>query len=347
MRRTTLAVAIVLAVGVSALHWATRLGEGGSVERILVHGRSLEGNLAGDSADRPISVYLPPSYATAQTRRYPVLYLLHGFTDDDNRWFGRLKHFIDVPAAMNRSAARPGSHELIVVMPNAYTRFQGSMYSRSVTTGDWETFVANELVAFVDARYRTLPTAASRGIAGHSMGGYGALRFAMKYPTIFSAAYALSPCCILPPGDSERTALAARAEAVHTFEEFERADFATKLQLAGSAAWSPNAKRPPLFLDLLTINGETQTSVAAKWAANALPAIAEASVDGLRQLKGIAFDVGDQDAGIAETLGALDRKLKTLGIPHTFETYEGDHVSRIGERFETRVLPFFWAHLAI
>src|SRR5438876_4461316 len=101
----------------------------GKLERITVHGDSLVGNLSGDSPDRLVSVYLPPSYAAQPQRRYPVLYLLHGFTDSDANWFGFSgAHFVNVPGATDRASAA-GARELIIVMPNAFTKFAGSMYS--------------------------------------------------------------------------------------------------------------------------------------------------------------------------------------------------------------------------
>ena len=169
----------------------------GRTERVTVQSKALEGNLIGDAATRDVSVYLPPSYEQSRNRRYPVVYLLHGFTDSDAKWFGLDgKHWINLPDVLNRAAGNSDTKEVIVVMPNAFNTFEGSMYSRSATIGDWETFVAKELVAFIDKRYRTIPRAASRGLAGHSMGGYGTLRLGMKYPEIFSSIYALSPCCL-------------------------------------------------------------------------------------------------------------------------------------------------------
>src|SRR5687767_4624897 len=174
---------------------ATRAGAG-KYERIKVHGRSLVGNLAGDSPDRMVSVYLPPGYTKNPKRRYPVLYLLHGFTDSDSRWFGLDgKHFVHVPSAVDRAFAN-GVREMIIVMPDAFTKYQGSMYSSSAVNGDWEAFVAQDLVAYVDKHYRTLSNRASRGLAGYSMGGYGTIRVGMKYPEVFSSLYALSPCCM-------------------------------------------------------------------------------------------------------------------------------------------------------
>ena len=87
---------------------------------------------------------------------------------------------------------------MIIVMPNAFTKYQGSMYSNSAAVGDWETFVARDLVTWVDAHYRTLAKPESRGLAGHSMGGYGTLRIAMKQPGPFSAIHAMSSCCLAP-----------------------------------------------------------------------------------------------------------------------------------------------------
>src|SRR5512134_2358005 len=101
----------------------------GTYQRIKVHGRSLEGNLSGDSPDRDVSVYLPRGYSSNRLR-YPVVYMLHGFTDSDDKWFGLQKHFVNVPVAADRAAAA-GARQMILVMPNAFTAFQGSFYSSS------------------------------------------------------------------------------------------------------------------------------------------------------------------------------------------------------------------------
>lgn len=317
----------------------------GAVQRITVHGKGLEGNLEGDSPDRGVSIYLPPSYETARNRRYPVIYMLHGFTDDDQRWMGLKPHWINLAAVIDKALGGAATREMILVMPDAYTRYQGSMYSNSVTTGDWEDFVAKELVAYIDSHYRSIPEAASRGLAGHSMGGYGTLRIGMKHPEIFSSIYALSPCCITPP-DLQAGRPNTRAEAIHSFEDVEKADFGAKAAIASAAAWSPNPTKPPLFLDLPSRNGQFQPAIAAKWAANAPLAMIDQSIPNLKKLHAIAFDAGAQDAGIASSIKVLDQVLKDYQIPHTFEIYEGTHVSRIAERIETKMLPFFSGNLA-
>ena len=320
----------------------------GTVERVKVHGRSLEGNLAGDSPDRDVSVYLPPTYKKSGNRRYPVLYMLHGFTDSDEKWFGLTKHWINLPEIVEKSITDGVTKEMIVVMPNAFTAFQGSMYSNSATTGDWESFVAKELVAWVDARYRTVRGREGRGLAGHSMGGYGTLRIGMKNPDVYAAIYLLSPCCLTPmAGGQRRQGNGAPAyESVRSLEEISKLDFMTKAMLASAAAWAPNPKNPPLYVDLPTKNGEPQPAVLAKLTANAPLAVIDQYIPNLRVFSAIGFDAGDKDRGIAAAIKVLDGVLTDYGIAHGFEIYDGDHVNRIGERIGTKVLPFFSTHLA-
>ncbi len=330
-------------ISVAAILTATLAisAEKGQVTRIKVHGAGLEGNLSGDSADRDVTVYLPPSYPKSPNRRYPVVYLLHGFTDSDEKWMGFKKHFVNVPELVNAALASGTAKEMIVVMPNAYTRFAGSMYSTSAAVGDWEGFVANELVTYIDRHYRTLAKPESRGLAGHSMGGYGTIRLAMKRPGVFTSIYAMSPCCLVPP-----VALGnpSRVEAVKSDEDFAKADFGTKAALASAAAWSANPSNPPLYVDLPVKNGEAQPSVVARWAANAPVAMAGQYLGNLKALKAIAIDMGDQDRLMS---GAKDlvQILAANGVAHSFETYDGDHINHVSDRVANQVLPFFSRHL--
>jgi enterochelin esterase-like enzyme len=313
----------------------------GTYQRIRVHGAALEGNLSGDPADRDVSVYLPPGYSSNR-ERYPVVYMLHGFTDSDDSWFGLKPHFVNVPVSFEKAVAT-GARNVILVMPNAFTAFQGSFYSSSVTTGDWEQFVARDLVAYVDSHYRTLATRESRGLAGHSMGGYGTLRIAMKYPDVFSAAYVMSACCLgatLPTGGAEM----AKVEAVRSVDDVAKGDFRTKATWALAAAWSPNPRNPPLFVDLPTKDGVVQPDVVAKWAANAPLAMVDQYVPRLRQLR-LAIDVGDEDRTITTTSKELSERLNTYEIRYGFEVYDGDHVNGVARQLETKVFAFFSANL--
>lgn len=311
---------------------------GGKVERIRVHGVSLEGNLSGDAADRDVMVWLPPGYQASGTRRYPVLYLLHGFTDNTDNWWGVNKHFVSVPAVMDKVHAA-GAGDMMVVMPNAFTRFQGSMYSSSVVTGDWETFVAGELVAYIDSHYRTLAKRESRGLAGHSMGGYGALRIAMKRPDVFSALYALNPCCLA--GDARPN---PKAEAIRDPQEIAKAEFFTKADLASAAAWSPNPKKPPLYVDLPYENGQLKPEILAKWQANRPLAFLDQYIHALRGYSRIGIDAGTKEASISATVRTLHDRFNDYGIRHGFEIYEGGHVDRVAERLEKVVMPMMADH---
>ncbi len=319
----------------------------GVVESAKVHARDLERNLSQDSPERDVFIYLPPSYKTETSRRYPVVYMLHGFTDSAAKWFGAQSHWISLPGVIDKSLASGASREMIVVMPNAYTRFQGSMYSNSVTTGNWEGFITDELVAHVDSLYRTIPTAAGRGLAGHSMGGYGAMRIGMKNPDVFSSIYLLSPCCMAPRANNPQApAGLSQAEAITNIEEFEKANFGVKAVFASAAAWAPNPMNPPFFLDLPSKNGEPQPLVLAKFAANAPLAMIDQYIANLKQLKAIAFDAGEQDASIAATIKTLDQILNGYKIPHAFEIYDGNHTNHVAERIETKALPFFSKNLS-
>ncbi|QDK83641.1 esterase [Spirosoma sp. KCTC 42546] len=319
----------------------------GKVERIKVHGKGLEGNLAGDSPDRDVSIYLPPSYQTDKKRHYPVIYFLHGFTDSDDKWYGFTKHWINLPAVADKALAEGKTKEFIIVTPNAYNRFAGSMYSNSVTIGNWEDFVADELVAYMDKNYRTIPQASSRGLAGHSMGGYGTIRIGQKHPEIFSSLYLLSPCCMVPNMSGSMSAeRAAQAEGVKTVADLEKADFGTKAMFASAASWSPNPTNGPFFLDLPVKDGQPQPLVTAKWAANAPLATLDQYIGNIKQLHALAFDAGSKDASIAANNKILDGILTTYNIPHTYEEYDGDHINRIAERIELKMLPFFTANLS-
>jgi len=315
----------------------------GTKERIKVYSAALEGNLIGDPAERDVTVYLPPSYQKNPESRFPVLYMLHGFTDTDSQWFGWEEHWINLQTVIEQSLAEGLSKEMIVVMPNAYNRFKGSMYASSATIGDWETFVTKELVKHIDDNYRTLADRNSRGLAGHSMGGYGTLRLGMKYPEVYAAIYALSPCC-MDGGANTNTELMAKLEAF-TPDQLEGANFFEIATLATSAAFAPNPQNPPFYLDLPAKNGEPRQEVINKIIANRTLNFVDQYILNLKKLKAIALDAGLQDRGISEATKSLHEILESYQIPHFYESYEGDHLNRIAERIQTLTLPFFSKNL--
>jgi enterochelin esterase-like enzyme len=319
----------------------------GNVEHIKVHGKSLEGNLEGDSPDRDVFVYLPPGYAANSNQRYPVVYLLHGYGLTGERWMS----FAALAENADKDIAAGTMKEMILVNPDAFTKWNGSMYSSSATIGDWESFIAEDLVSYVDSHYRTIPDRMSRGLGGHSMGGYGTIRIGMKRPDVFSSLYIMSGCCLLnnPGGGGGQGNRAAAAAPATQGERGQRAGargggFANAGS-AQAAAFASNPNNPPNFFDLPVKDGVPQPLIIAKYAANSPLVMIDQYVTNLKKYHAIMGDVGTQDT-LAGSNRQLDQILTDFGVKHTFETYEGDHTNRVKERFELKVLPFFSNNLS-
>lgn len=315
-----------------------------TVQHIRIHGTSLEGNLEGEAVDRDVIVFLPPSYFREKHRRYPVVYALHGYSIGAEQW----THEIHVPQTIEGAFAK-GAKEMIVVLPDSKTAYGGSMYSRSATTGDFEEFIAHDVVSFIDSHYRTFPNRESRGLVGHSMGGYGALLIGMKYPGVFGSLYVMSPCCLSPrpapdPNSSREKAFDAAVANLKSPKGAAGMPFFWRAQLAVAAAWSPDPKNPPLYLDLPVKNGELQPDILAKWTANAPLAFIDQYIDNLRRYRAIALDVGDED-GLRFDTSKVHQILGQYGIQNDFQIYHGTHTSAVADRFQNHVMPFFSRNL--
>jgi S-formylglutathione hydrolase FrmB len=250
-----------------------------------------------------------------------------------------------VPQTIEGAFAQ-GAQDLIVVLPDSKTVHNGSMYSSSVTTGDFEQFIAHDLVSYIDAHYRTIAKRLSRGLVGHSMGGYGATRIGMKHSDVFGSLYIMSPCCLSPREARSFNAASEKAlEAVKTPADSAALPFGLRAQLASAAAWSPDPKKPPLYLDLPMKDGVVQPDVIAKWTANAPLAFIDQYIRDLRQYRAIAIDVGDQDR-LRDGAAKLHEVLDSYGVTNTFEIYGGTHTSAVADRFQNHVLPFFNKNLS-
>ena len=236
MKLLRLAVFFLGAAGVSAADYPA-----GTVATTSLHSASLE-NPMGENATRSVSVYLPPGYETSG-RRYPVIYFLHGFTGDD-RMLKHISPLLDMAIATNRI------QPFIMVIPDEKTTYDGSFYSNTGIFGNWEDFTAHDLVDYVDRTYRTIAGSGSRGITGHSMGGYGAILLAMKHPDVFSTVYALSPGCLAivreygPNSDTFPSLVGAKS-----MEDLSKNYFG-KVVVAFARSWSPNADKPPFYCDM-------------------------------------------------------------------------------------------------
>lgn len=309
----------------------------GTLEKIRVHSPSLEGNLQGNDATRDVWVYLPPGYARGR-QRYPVVYFLHGYAVTADVYVNAV---LNIPASTDQAmggSVRPA----IVVMPDAFTRFGGSFYSSSPTIGDWESWIAKDLVAHIDRHYRTVAKRGGRGLAGHSMGGYGTLRIGMKYPEVFGALYAMSSAVGIaaPSAEVSRAQHARMAAGIQT----EARSFANAVQSQASA-WAPNPQKPPYYFDLpFDADGRPVPQVAERWIANSPLVTVDQNVPALKSFRGIMLDVGDED-GLKVGNGQFVEALQRLGVPHQYEVYAGNHGNRVGARFISHVLPFFARHL--
>ena len=155
---------------------------------------ALKSNLLGDPAESRVAVYLP------QASQLPSAAISHHVSapriSDRHRDLTRGFQSKALSVTMDNLIARGVTREMIVVVPSGRNGYFGGFYTNSPVGGGWEDYIARELVSWIDAKYRTIPNARSRGIVGHSMGGYGALMLAMKYPDVFGAVYAMSPCCL-------------------------------------------------------------------------------------------------------------------------------------------------------
>jgi enterochelin esterase-like enzyme len=310
----------------------------GSMEKIVVHGKSLEGNLEGDSPDRDVFVYLPPNYAKNRNQRYPVVYFLHGYGIGAEAYVNLLW----ASDGADKDVAAGTSKEMIIVFPDSHTVYNGSMYSNSPTTGNWETYITEDLIGYIDGHYRTIANRESRGLAGHSMGGYGTLRIAMKYPEVYAAIYPMSSCCLMNNQFAARGAAPAAKQGDAAKGKGGRGGGTT---FALAAAWSPNPMNPPQFFDLPTKDGQVVPEIAAKWIANSPLAMVDQYSSNLKKYKAFMMDVGLQD-GLMASNKEMDESLTRLGVVHTYETYEGDHTNHIKDRWEQKVLPFFSNNLS-
>lgn len=343
-----------LMVVLSSPVFATRAtAQSGGVTHVdTVLAPSLRNNRVGDPDKRAMTIYLPPSYGTARHRRYPVVYLLHGFSGDHRSFVKGAYQNLNIRVSMDSLLHAGAVKEMIVVTPDARNAYDGSFYANSPVAGNWEDFIVCDLVSFVDNYYRTIRKASARGIAGHSTGGFGAFRIGMRHPETFSAIYMISPYG-LTFGENLRTIPATDAWksvlGVTSVSQVLKAGFYADLDIAAAAIYSPNISTPPLFLDFpYRLDRDSLVvieSVAARWR-NTPIALVPTYAANLRQMS-IAFDAGNRDGfkDIPVNVMRLDSLLTNLSIKHTAELYPGGHVSGVRARLETKALPFFSEHL--
>jgi len=308
-------------------------------------------NKIGISSTRSVSIYLPDGY-DAGTGRYPVVYFLHNIFEDNRALFATY-HAQSLFDLAIRNGVISG---FIVVSGDFSTPFGGSIYTNSPVTGNWEDFLVDELVPYVDANYRTIANSDARGLAGDRMGGYGAIRIGMRHPEVFGSVYALHP---VGTGNGVQTMwtrpnweLLANAKSLDEVKK----DFFSSLFLAIFQAHVPNPEKPPLFVDLAARKVGDRIDVDTAVTERLLESFSlERMVlrygENLKKLRGFKFDWGRGDANYDHIYSnqAFTHKLNELGVPHEAEEYNGGwgekHWGERG-RVYTEMLPFFREHLA-
>lgn len=342
--RNKISATICLLLSFAFIHVAIGQVPHGTVVTSVIHSVYLQ-NTGGESPNRRISVYLPPGYGQSQ-KRYPVIYYLHGFLSNDTIT-PSMKNILDL--AIAKQKIRP----YILVIADAYTSYAGSFYSSSPLTGNWSDFEAKELVGYMDKNFRTIANRDARGIGGHSMGGYGALKLAMLHPDVFSCVYALSPGLLafvkeFGPNSEAYKQLAA----IKSKEELDKTYY-PRVIAACARAWSPNPAKPPFYIDLpFTYVGDSlvvDTAAYAKWRANMPLYMIDRYAPNLKKLKALKLDWGRNDAPrFPVQCGMFSQELENHGIEHYAEEYIGTHVNKIWTsdgRVLGEMLPFFDDHL--
>ncbi len=332
----------------------------GKIIRETIRGKSLEINVTGESIERSLSIYLPPSYETSPNKRYPVLYLLHGIGDNDQNWTSEWSKgnegYATIQDVMNSGISEKRFGEMIVVMPDQRTKSFGSFYVNSSATGNWDDFTSKELVEYIDKKYRTLAKAASRGIAGHSMGGFGAITLGIKHPETFSVVYGMNPAMLGWSRDlsiENRTFIDA-LNAKSLDDLFKTRNIFAVGFITISQAISPNPAKPPFYADFPFELKDGQLVPAepafSKWQEYSPANLVGKYRDNLRKLKGLKFDSGNRDEFlfIIDNSRELSKILTAYGIEHIFEEYNGDHRNKLwgkNGRIISDVLPFLWFNL--
>lgn len=320
----------------------------GYLDENTVTSPSLEGNPLGDPATRNLIIYLPPGYDTSLIS-YPVVYLLHS-AQGNERFFpynefppsfeasGVFTKPQDYPAigftGLIDSLIDAGDIDpMIIAMPNINTAYGGSFCINSELNGNYENYMIQDIVPFMDSTYRTLPHRNSRALLGQSMGGFSAIYLSMKHPDVFG----------LVGGHSSVLCMDALARASQPMIKAENpeglggpdpAKPLTSFMYMFSAALSPNLNNPPFFVDLpYDDTCALKEDVLLRWAANDPIQLFANHVPALHSLNGIYLDVGDKDELQSGFFVApFSEALNAVGKTHSFEVFDGMHFSNLYSR---------------
>jgi S-formylglutathione hydrolase FrmB len=312
----------------------------GRFDEHVIASEALRGNPLGDPHERPLWVYVPPGYDDEPERRYPSIYVIQGYTGQLDMWRNRAPFGAPTYPELADEVFASGEVPLaIVVWVDAWTSLGGSQFLDSPAIGRYHTYLCEDVVTWVDSRYRTLADAAHRGIQGKSSGGYGAMVTPMLRPDLFGglathAGDALFEHCY--EKDFGETLRVLRDNYEGSFERFwaefrarplvtKPGDFVVVNTWGMAAAYSADddgAVQLP-FDDL----GRLRPDVWERWLAWDPVRMAERYADALRGLRAVYIDAGTSDEYYLD-LGAeaFRRELERIGVTDVFyELFEGKH----------------------
>ena len=320
------------------LPWSAELA--GRIEKKSITSELLRGNPLGDPHQRPLWVQLPPGYDGEPGRRYPAVYVIQGYTGHVAMWANRRAFQQPLPERADAIFAGGGAAPAIVVYVDAWTTYGGSQFVDSPGTGRYHSYLCDEVVPWVDARYRTLAAAGHRAIMGHSSGGFGAMITPMLRPDLFGALAthagdSLYELCYVPGfGTAARALRPYGGDILRWWEEFRSRDVVTDedqdlVMLLGVAACFSAREdgTPELPFDPGT--GVLRPGAWQRWLdwdpVRMVPKYARQ----LRSLRGIWIDAGTKDEWFLDVGAAAFRQaLADAGVPEPvirFELVEGKH----------------------
>jgi len=339
-------VLVVVALVLSIITIAATAQES-RIVRETFHSPSIKGNLFGDSPDRQVIVYLPPSYDDGNDQVYPVVYLLHGYTGDSELWVdgryamngrtvGNILNSMDVWLGDGRV------NEMIIVMPDANTKFDGSFYTNSIAAGNWSDYISRDLVDYIDSNYRTLPQRESRGVVGHSMGGYGGIKLGILYPEVFGCMGGIGGVYDIRRDTDSDPAGYAYASTIEDWAHLG----AYKAYVNICVLFAPNPDRPPFYCDFPFVYTETDPrkvvkvdDVYNKFMEHDILEMIDNRVSTISKMRAIYIDCGTNDWPLISDARKLHQKLSDLGVEHVYKEFAGDHfccvMTSVGNALET------------